>query len=208
MVTIHLKSAGKKFLHQWVFRKLDLQVQSYEKIAITGFNGSGKSTLLQIISGFQSLNEGSINYFHNNMEVEPANWYKHISFAAPYLDLPDEYTLHELVSFYASFKPFLSSLNEAEIVSIIELDEDKKKPVKYFSSGMKQRLRLALAMLSDVPVVLLDEPLSNLDKRGEDWYKNLINNFTTRKTVIVCSNNIEDEIFFCARRIHLNDYKM
>jgi ABC-type multidrug transport system ATPase subunit len=208
LITIQLKSAGKKFLHQWIFRNLNFQIAPFEKIAITGFNGSGKSTLLQTISGFQTLNEGTLQYFFDNVEIKSDDWYKKISLAAPYLDLHEEYNMHELISFYSSFKPFLHSMNEKELISIIELDESRNKPIKHFSSGMKQRIKLALAVLSDVPVLLLDEPLSNLDKKGVAWYKNLINEHTSQKTIIICSNNIEDEISFCERRIDLHDFKM
>lgn len=208
MITIQLKSAGKKFLNQWIFRNIDLQIYKLDKIAITGYNGSGKSTFLQVISGYQSLSEGSIQFFHNGEIIQTEDWYKKISFAAPYLDVHEEYNMHELISFYSSFKCLMHAMNEQELISIIELDENKNKAIKYFSSGMKQRIRLALAVLSDTPVLLLDEPLSNLDKRGVQWYKHLITNYTSSKTIIVCSNNIEDEIEFCERKIDLNTFKM
>lgn len=208
MIAIQLKSAGKKFLQQWIFRHLDLQIHPFEKIAITGYNGSGKSTLLQVISGFQSLNEGSVSYFQNNTEVQSDAFYKKISLAAPYLDMHEEYNMHELIAFYSSFKPFLHAMSENDIVSIVELDESKNKPIKYFSSGMKQRIRIALAVLSDVPVLLLDEPLSNLDKKGVAWYQNLLKDYTSGKTIIICSNNIEDEIAQCDRRIDLHHFKV
>ena len=208
MISIQLKSAGKKFLRQWIFKELDLHILGPEKIAITGFNGSGKSTLLQVISGFQSLNQGEILFSEHNQSIPVAEWYKKISYAAPYLDLPDEYNMHELFSFYASFKPFLLNLKEDELIEIIELTDSKQKPIKYFSSGMKQRLRLALAILSDTPVLLLDEPLSNLDKKGNEWYKRLLQQYTGDKTVIVCSNNIEDEIVYCNRKFDIHDYKL
>ncbi len=208
LVSIHFSSAGKKFLNQWIFRNLDLQINHREKIAITGYNGSGKSTLLQVISGFQSLNEGAVHFYCNGSEVKVDDWYKKISFAAPYLDMHEDYSMHELISFYSSFKPFIKSLPEKELLSIIELNESRDKAIKYFSSGMKQRIRLSLAVLSDAPVLLLDEPLSNLDKRGLEWYRSLIRTFTSDKTVIICSNNIEEEIESCNRRINLHDYKL
>ncbi len=208
MTTIQLQSAGKKFLNQWIFRNLNLQIFRLEKVAITGFNGSGKSTLLQVISGFQSLNEGTIQYFNQHHEIAVDDWYQQISFAAPYLDVHEEYNLHELISFYSSFKPLRLSIDEKELISLMDLRESQDKAIKYFSSGMKQRIRLALAVFSDVPVLLLDEPLSNLDKKGVAWYHKLIENHTAEKTIIICSNNIEDEISFCDRSIDLHDYKL
>jgi ABC-type multidrug transport system ATPase subunit len=71
---------------------------------------------------------------------------------------------------------------------------------------MKQRLKLAQAIFSDTPLLLLDEPCTNLDKEGYGLYQNLIQENCTNKIVIICSNE-EAEIHFCNARIHINDYK-
>jgi len=200
--------AGKKFLRQWVFRNLKLEVNGPEKIAITGSNGSGKSTLLQIISGFQSLSEGTIQFSKNSASIPTEQWYNQVAYASPYLDLPEEYNLEELISFYAVFKPFLKDLNHHQIIEILQLSSGNNKAIKYFSSGMKQRLKLGIAILSDVPVILLDEPLSNLDKEGHIWYQQMLSQYSQNKTVIICSNHVEDEIIFCDRKININDFKV
>jgi len=200
--------AGKKFLRQWVFRNLKLEVNGPEKIAITGSNGSGKSTLLQIISGFQSLSEGTIQFSKNSASIPTEQWYNQVAYASPYLDLPEEYNLEELISFYAAFKPFLKDLNHHQIIEILQLSSGNNKAIKYFSSGMKQRLKLGIAILSDVPVILLDEPLSNLDKEGHIWYQQMLSQYSQNKTVIICSNHVEDEIIFCDRKININDFKV
>lgn len=208
MVQIELAEAGKKFQTQWIFRKIDLSIAHRDRYAIIGFNGSGKSTLLQVISGFLSLTEGKILFTGNGTNIPADEWYRQVSYAAPYLDLPEEYNMHELFSFYSSFKPFSHQIDENALIEITGLHESRHKPIKHFSSGMKQRIKLALAVLSDAPVLLLDEPLSNLDKNGFEWYKNLIQQYTADKTIIVCSNNIEDEIFFCDKRIDIHQYKV
>jgi len=200
--------AGKKFLRQWVFRNLKLEVNGPEKIAITGSNGSGKSTLLQIISGFQSLSEGTIQFSKNSASIPTEQWFNQVAYASPYLDLPEEYNLEELISFYAVFKPFLKDLNHHQIIEILQLSSGNNKAIKYFSSGMKQRLKLGIAILSDVPVILLDEPLSNLDKEGHIWYQQMLSQYSQNKTVIICSNHVEDEIIFCDRKININDFKV
>lgn len=208
MIRIQLQSAGKKFQKQWVFRKLDLQLSGAEKLAITGENGSGKSTLLQIISGFQTLSEGSIQFYAGEHLIDPDNWYTHLSYAAPYLDVPEEYNLAELISFYASLKPFQNDLKKEQIMEIMQLSTSDQKAIKHFSSGMKQRLKLSLAILSKAPVLLLDEPLSNLDKNGHRWYQELIQRFALHKTILVCSNQIEEEISFCTSSINIHDFKV
>lgn len=207
MIQIQLQSAGKKFQKQWVFRNLELQINGVEKLAVTGLNGSGKSTLLQIISGFQSLNEGNILFSLAGNNIPIDQWYHQISYAAPYIDLPEEYNIQELLSFYGSFKPFQNELSIPEIIEIMQLGNSNNKAIKHFSSGMKQRLKLSMAILSKTPVLLLDEPLSNLDKNGHIWYQKLIEQYAKHKTIIVCSNHIEEEINFCTSKLDIHDFK-
>ncbi|NBQ48017.1 MAG: ATP-binding cassette domain-containing protein, partial [Sphingobacteriia bacterium] len=84
----------------------------------------------------------------------------------------------------------------------------RHKFIRQYSSGMKQRLKLALALLADTPLLLLDEPLSNLDRSGAAWYQQMITDYTAKRTVIVCSNAIEEEHFFCERALDVMDYKV
>ena len=98
-------------------------------------------------------------------------------------------------------------MQEAEILDCLRLSKEAEKPIKYFSSGMKQRLKVGLAILADAPLLLLDEPLSNLDKEGVQWYDNLMRQYINNKTVIIASNNIEDEIKFCNSTIDISDFK-
>ena len=72
---------------------------------------------------------------------------------------------------------------------------------------MKQRVRLTLAILADCPLLLLDEPVSNLDKAAIEWYKNLINTYALHKTIVVCSNSIKEEHSFCNKELDMADYK-
>lgn len=197
MIRIELQKAEKKFTHQWIFRDLNLKIDGPGYTALLGHNGSGKSTLLQVLAGYQSLTAGSINFYQEDRKIPNEDWHDFLSLAAPYLDLPEEYRLSELLGFYMGFKSFRHDIHETEILEITGLQEHRDKPVKYFSSGMKQRLKLGLAILCDTPVLLLDEPLSNLDKNGAIWYRGLMENYTSGKTVLICSNHFEEETFCC-----------
>jgi ABC-type multidrug transport system ATPase subunit len=177
------------------------------RTAITGFNGSGKSTLLQIISGYQQASEGTITYTHNTQEITSDKIFKLLSIGAPYIDLPEELSIEELITYFTPFKSLQQGISSEAFLEISQLAHAKDKSIKQFSSGMKQRLKLALAILSDTPLLLLDEPLSNLDAIGVAWYKQMIDNYASQKTIIVASNNIEDEIYFCSNRVNINDYK-
>lgn len=201
---IVLSDIGKKYHKEWVFRQVNQEFNSGEKWVIKGSNGSGKSTLVKVLSGFTSASEGSITY-HNK---KYRSIYKNFSFSAPYLDLIEDFTLLELHQFQSGFKPFSLEINHKNIYEVFNLpDQVKKKRIKDFSSGMKQRVKLGMAILSDNPVVVLDEPVSNMDSKGIDWYHHLINQYALNKLVIVCSNSLESEYDFCNKELSVEDFK-
>lgn len=201
-----LSDAGKRYNREWIFRHFNYEFNTGNAYAITGNNGSGKSTLLQVIAGAVQHSEGIIEFYNSTNAIAPENHHQHLSIAAPYLELPEEMTLIEFLEFHQSFKPFLSSLTISEIISLLSLQKATDKQIRNFSSGMKQRVKLAQAILSDVPVVLLDEPCTNLDAEGISLYHRLINEYCADRLVIVSSND-EEEYHFCNYKIGIGDYK-
>ena len=207
-VSIQLKNIGKKFGREWIFKGITYQIDAGDKLVILGGNGSGKSTLLQVISGFVSPNEGELIYSSTSSpSIEPDKINEVVSLASPYLQLIEDFTAIEMIEHVAFFKPLVDQLSAIKILEIIELSAAKEKYIKQFSSGMKQRLRLGLAILANTPVLLLDEPVSNLDRKAITWYKQMIETYAKSKTVIVCSNAIEDEYFFCTKQLDVMAYK-
>lgn len=207
MLSLHISALGKKFNREWIFRSLTLEVAAGQKLLIQGANGSGKSTLLQVISGFVSPNEGEVVYKRAGATIVPEKMKDHLAFASPYLQLIEEFTLRELIDHARVFKPFKDNMSTGAIMERIELVAAAEKPVKQFSSGMKQRLKLGLAFLSNTPLLLLDEPVSNLDKNAIAWYKGLVADHTNGRTVLVCSNAIADEHFFCDTELLVSNFK-
>lgn len=204
---IKLNNVGKRYNYEWIFRKVNYEFTSDNNYVILGGNGSGKSTLLQVITGNLMQSEGELNYTLSDSKIENENIFKHLSFAAPYLDLFEEFTLAESIEFQAKFKPFYKELDTKKIIELTQLENAKDKQIKVYSSGMKQRVRLALAILSDTPLLLLDEPTSNLDKKAIDWYQNLINNYSKNRLIFVCSNQQEYEYPFCNKQLFIEEYK-
>ena len=202
---ISLNGAGRRYNQEWIFRNLSYDFRPGEKYAILGPNGSGKSTLLSLVLGNLSPSEGTISYAEDQpIPVEMI--YKHLSFAAPYLDLIEEFTLRETVDFHFRFKKFHPGLNSSALLDLLGLKNSGDKALKYFSSGMKQRTKLALACCTDTPMLLLDEPVSNLDAQGIHWYHELMAEFTKNKLVIIGSNQ-EIEYSFCQHFVRITDYK-
>ena len=211
---ITLTNTGKRFNREWIFRHFSYEFLPGKKYAITGPNGSGKSTLLQVIAGSLTYNEGSIAYRqpsssedadsgirHPVPDIQP---YRHITIAAPYLELIEEMTTMEMLRFHSRFKSLTLPLSE--ILDIIGLSQAAHKQLRYFSSGMKQRLKLAQAFFSDVPVLLIDEPTTNLDAEGITLYHRLIRDHANNKLVIVSSND-KQEYTFCEEVIEIGKYK-
>lgn len=201
---VSLEKAGKRYNRDWIFRNISFHFHTAKRYAIIGPNGSGKSTLLQVIASSLQQNEGSVSWQVNSKKLAVEAVYKYISIAAPYLDIIEEMTAGEFLQFHASFKPLIKPVEE--IISIIGLEKAREKQIRFFSSGMKQRVKLAQAIFSDVPLVLLDEPCTNLDTTGYDLYHKLVSNYCTEKTVIVSSNDV-NEYDFCEERIAIMDYK-
>ena len=197
---ITLSNTGKRYNREWIFRRVDYNFFAGKTYAITGPNGSGKSTLLQVISGAIMQTEGKVEY----SQVASADAHKHLAIAAPYLELIEEMTSTELLDFHSTFKRLVKPI--PQILEEVSLEKAAHKQIRYFSSGMKQRLKLAQAFFSNVPVLLLDEPTTNLDEDGIKLYHQLIKNYAKGKTIIISSND-KQEYDFCEEVISINQYK-
>jgi ABC-type multidrug transport system ATPase subunit len=189
LMTITATDAGKRFNRDWIFRKFHLDLSSPQHYSITGHNGSGKSTLIQCIAGSMLLSEGSITYTWKGEKIATEKLHQQVSIAAPYLELIEEMTALEFLNYHANFKPFLSGQTPEMILEMVGLNKAANKEIRNFSSGMKQRLKLAQAFFSDTPLLLLDEPCSNLDQQGIELYQQLIGNLTRDRLVIIGSND-------------------
>jgi len=204
---IILEGVGRRFNRDWVFQNLDYRFAAGERYAVLGPNGSGKSTLLQVLASSLNPSTGRIRYLQGDTAVDADGVYRHLAMAAPYLELIEEFTLAEQVRFHFAHKPYLPGYDEDRVIELTGLRAAANKPIRHFSSGMKQRVKLALACCADVPILLLDEPTTNLDRQGVDWYLSLIGQTTPGRLVVVCSNQ-EHEYGFCTHALRITDYKI
>lgn len=205
-MTISLSDAGKRYNSDWIFRKLSYTFLPGKAYAITGTNGSGKSTLLQVIAGATIASEGTIDYVSDTKPWQPEKIYSQISFCAPYLDLVEEMTAIEFLNFHKQFKSFIERISIGEILEIVGLKNAGNKQIRYFSSGMKQRLRLAQAFFSNTRCLFLDEPCSNLDAEGIKLYHHLIKEYNLSRMIIVSSNDPQ-EYGFCDEELLVSNYE-
>jgi len=203
---ITLNNIGRRFNREWIFRGISYTFNNQDSYAVLGANGSGKSTLLQVLNGSLAPSAGKLSYSLQGQNIEPENIFTYLSLAAPYLELIEEFTLNEVIDFHFKFKNFKSGLDKAALTEVLNLQGSQNKMIRYFSSGMKQRLKLALAFCADTPMLMLDEPTSNLDNQGIDWYLNLVEKYSAGRLTIICSHQ-EHEYSFCKHHLNIADYK-
>lgn len=206
-MNITLQNIGRRFNQDWIFRNIDYTFSTSKKYAILGPNGSGKSTLLKVIAGQLTPSEGKISYSVQQKPIAIEDVYKDFTIAAPYVELIEEYTLHEMLSFHFQFKKCLPGYTIRSIIELMGMQKSAHKILRNFSSGMKQRVKLALACCSVSQLVILDEPMSNMDMQGEQWYLSLIQDTITADRLLLVGSNQEREYSFCDEMLHVTNFK-
>jgi ABC-2 type transport system ATP-binding protein len=205
-LNISLHHIGKRFRSEWVFRDVDLNIQPRTHLGILGGNGSGKSTLLQILSGYAGASEGRIVWEEHDKRIHRDDVFKRVAICAPYMQVYEDFSLVENVDFFLRFRSLAHDMNADAFADRLGLHTHRHKPLRFFSSGMRQRVKLGLALFADVPVVLLDEPVSHLDKAGVAWFRACVEGISD-KIVCVASNSHADETASCTQFIDVGEFK-
>lgn len=207
-MNITLQNIGRRYNKEWIFRHLDYTFSFGKKYAILGPNGSGKSTLLKVLSGSLSPSEGTITYTNTQQQaIAVEDIYTELTIAAPYVELLEELTLREMLDFHFKFKDFRAGYDSRRVLELLDLPKAVDKEIRFFSSGMKQRVKLVLSCCSSSRIVLLDEPTSNLDSSGEAWYKALVEATIGEDRLLLIGSNQEKEYDFCDEQLHILSYK-
>ena len=202
-----LDDIGKKFQYKWIFKGVGIQLQSKDILSVRGDNGSGKSTLLKIISGHLSSNHGQVLYSdHQQNKIGRDDIFKDITFAAPYINLLSRLELTECLDFYQKFKPLKSGLKTKKVIDLMGLQASAHKQLRFYSSGMLQRVKLAMAICAESSLLILDEPTSNLDDAGIKWYQKILQKYSDDRIIIIASN-VEHDFEMCNKSLSILDYK-
>ena len=202
---VSLVDIGKKY-HDWVFKGVNFTFQAPVRYGIIGKNGSGKSTLLKIISGFMTPSQGEIIYRdlpHQSVKIEEV--FNFLNFTGPYVELIEELTVLEHIQFHIQFKSLFPGWDIKSFLDRCQLKEHRHKVVQHLSSGLMQRLKLGLCMLSESRILMMDEPTSYLDEKGKSWFKSIFQECSNQRLVIVASNDKSD-IALCEEVMDIESY--
>ena len=204
---ITLNKLSKRYGSQWIFKDVDFQFLNHGKYAIVGSNGAGKSTLLKILIAKIPYTKGGIQYESNDgVQINPEDIYSRISIATTSMSLIEEFSLLEIVQFHIKFRKPIDDLSCDEIIEILELAGEKKKLISNFSSGMMQRLKIGLAILTASDILVLDEPGANLDEAAKSWFIDLLRKYLNNRMLIIASNESSD-LIMCDQELNLSEFE-
>ena len=203
-ISITVNGLSKDFNRSVIFQDISFSLSSPASLSITGKNGAGKSTLSKIIAGLLSITHGSITYSVNEKQIGIEEFKHHIGFVSPYLNLYDEFTAIENLQFLSSIRTAAHQNDERikELLALVGLWNRRDDKVSTYSSGMKQRLKYAFALLHNPAVLILDEPTSNLDAEGIEVIRQIILEQKKTNILIIATNN-KEEAHWCEQQIQV-----
>ncbi len=200
-LSLKVENVGKKFFQKWVFKNISFELQPVEQVAIVGANGSGKSTLLHLIAGQSLPTEGRVSYFQHSQKLNREKWYRHLSWASPAMDLYTEFSLGEHLALHFSFNTCLLK-SFKDIIPLLNLEAHQDKPLRTFSSGMLQKVKIGQSLFTQSSLLLLDEPTSFMDEKNAKLMLELIQAYSKDRILVVASN-MKREIELFDRHIQL-----
>ncbi len=198
MIEIISENLEKRFINKLIFKGVTFSLKKGDSLAITGRNGSGKSTLIKIVANLIKATSGKITFRINNKEILKEDFIRFIGFCAPYFNLYEEFTAYENLELFMKLKCEGESVKEKinNLLNKVNLYHCRNSPVREYSTGMKQKLKLAFALINEPMLLLLDEPQSNLDFEGIELINNIIEEQNNRGILILASNEIWEPTLF------------
>lgn len=212
IIEIVCDNISKSYSGKSIFKNLNLKISSRESLTITGRNGTGKSTLIKVLSNLVKNSKGRITVRENGKDLNAETWFLRTGLLTPYYNLYDELTGSENLRFFYELK--LQENKKEEFINErvnfflheVSLYDKRNELVKNYSSGMKQRLKLAFAVINEPEILFMDEPRTNLDKYGIE----IMNRFAVaqkEKGILIIATNDEDDKQLCDRTLNIEDYR-
>ncbi|MCK4574118.1 MAG: ABC transporter ATP-binding protein [candidate division Zixibacteria bacterium] len=193
MFTLRTENLAKRFGPRKVFSGINFEITTGQSLAVVGHNGSGKSTLLKVLLAQLRPTKGKVEFARDNGPMDDAAIRDQVSFVAPYLTLYDHLTAEENLKFFATVAgDSITGKQVDSLLARVGLEGRGLDDVVGYSSGMKQRLKYAVAMLKKPAFLILDEPTSNLDQEGKEIVFNLIDEYRKESIIIIATNETEE----------------
>lgn len=201
-ITLRAKQLSKNFNRRPIFKDISFELNSGDSVAITGRNGSGKSTLVKIIANVLQPTSGICEIYKGDAVVKKDDYYKYVGFVSPYLNLYDEFSGLENLEITSRIKLAYGG-NHSGVLERVGLKDRCNDLLRIYSSGMKQRLKLAFAVLHDPQILILDEPTSNLDKEGIRIVSDIAEDQKKNRILLIATND-DYEKSLCSTEININ----
>lgn len=189
---------AQRFQHRMVFSGLSLSLSNAQTLGITGHNGSGKSTLMKILCNVLTPTQGTLQLTLDGASIERDELYHYLGFVSPYMALYEEFTAMEHARINAQLRciPFDEEATVTTL-AMLQLDHRRYDDIKTYSSGMKQRMKYALALLHNPLVLLLDEPMTNLDSEGMATVEHIVAMQRQRGGGVIIATNDQRDKTLC-----------
>lgn len=208
-IRLQCKEISKRYNGKTIFKNVNLELTENSSIVITGKNGSGKSTLLKVISHLIRLDKGLISLEINGDKIPTEKFYTKIGLFAPYLNLYDELSAWENLDFFYDLKVDKKEEKKEKIKYLLEkvgLYNRRDDLIRNYSSGMRQRLKLAYSVINSPVLLLMDEPRTNLDEQGISVVYEIAEEQKKNGILILATNEKEDTAI-CESKLSIEDYK-
>jgi ABC-type multidrug transport system ATPase subunit len=203
-VRISFADVGKRYDRRVIFRQVSGEALPGEVLVITGANGSGKSTLLTILCGLLRPTRGAVRHFSGEEEIGRDEWRRHLGVVAPAMAVYEELDAMENLRFFSRVRGMGPAEERCrQCLEMVSLDPERTTPVRGFSTGMAQRLKIAQALLHDPAVLVFDEPGSNLDPEGKDWLEATVRDLSAAGKTMVLATNDRREMEWGERHVAL-----
>ena len=208
MNRLEVEGITKRFIRRLLFRNLSFNLDGGQSIAITGSNGSGKSTLLRMIAGIMTPSKGEVKLIVGGEELAPTDRPLQVGFVAPYFNVYEGFSAYENLEFVAKVRRLEEAKKRIqEVLEQVSLSKRSEDLVKTYSSGMRQRLKLGVAILTNPPLLLLDEPTTTLDIAGIEIVQRLMHNQIEKGGLLVMATNNPDEVSWCDSAIAIEEFR-
>ena len=205
MIELSADNIAKKYGKKRVLNGISFHHQA-TVLGIAGSNGSGKSTLLKIISGLLKPTSGMIEWKINKDTLSPKAIIPHVGFSAPYIQLYEELSVEENLRFLMELQKNSAIEDINDLLSRFEIKKLQYSLYGNLSTGQQQRVKLASAVIKKPSILIMDEPGSNLDRKGKSLIKNLVQTFRDNSKMVIIASNLHDELDLCDHRIDLNNF--